>query len=505
MDSKISTQAKAELVGVLKQRYCESSKITKTQILDEFIAVSGYHRKHAIRLLSGKTDNGIKRNNSCQVSHSRRIYDEAVKEALIVTWEAADRICGKRLRAVLPNLVDAMERHGHINLDPEVRKQLLKVSASTIDRLLSPIRNPSQSRRRRRRSKKVSKQVPVRTFADWDGPNPGYLEIDFVIHCGGFMAGSFIHTLVTTDVSSGWTEFIPLLVREQSLVVEGLDAIFQQIPFPVLGIDSDNDGAFINDTMLTFCQKHHVDFTRSRAYHKNDQAWIEQKNGAVIRRMAGHERFSGIVAGQALAHLYQAARLYVNYFQPSFKLRKKIRNGAKVKRTYYPPTTPCDRLLKHPAVDEQIKEKLRLQRKQLDPVELLYRIREGQSALAALASTDTSPQGPGRESLDQFLAQLPRLWQSGEVRPTHRSQYAKPRHWRTRKDPFEKVWYDVLCWLQQEPDTTAKVLFERLQDEYPWSFPDGQLRTLQRRVREWRTIMARKLVYACIDGNVKCQ
>ena len=319
------------------------------------------------------------------------------------------------------------------------------------------------------------------------------------------MAGSFIHTLVTTDVSSGWTEFLPLLAREQSLVVEGLDAIFQQIPFPVLGIDSDNDSAFINDTLLAFCQKHHIEFTRSRAYHKNDQAWVEQKNGAVIRRMVGHERFSGIVAGQALAHLYQAARLYVNYFQPSFKLRKKIRDGAKVKRTYYPPATPCDRLLKHPAVDEQIKEKLRLQRKQLDPVELLHRIREGQSALAALASTDTSPQGPGRESLDQFLAQLPRLWQSGEVRPTHRSQYAKPRHWRTRKDPFEEVWYDVLCWLQQEPDTTAKALFERLHDEYPERFTDGQLRTLQRRVREWRTIMARKLVYACIDGNVKCQ
>ena len=111
------------------------------------------------------------------------------------------------------------------------------------------------------------------------------------------MTGSFIHTLVTTDVSSGWTEFIPLLVKEQSLVVEGLDAIFQQIPFPVLGIDSDNDSAFINNTLLKFCQMHHVEFTRSRAYHKNDQAWIEQKNGAVIRRMVGHERFSGIVAG----------------------------------------------------------------------------------------------------------------------------------------------------------------------------------------------------------------
>lgn len=505
MDNKISTKAKAELIGVLGQRYRESSKMAKTQILDEFIAVSGYHRKHAIRLLSGKIDNGIKRNNSCQVGHSQRIYDEAIKEALIVIWEAADRICGKRLKAILPDLVDAMERHGHLNLDPEVRKKLLKVSAATIDRLLAPIRNPSQLRRKRRRTKKASAQIPVRTFADWDGLNPGYLEIDFVVHCGGLMAGTFIHTLVTTDVSSGWTEFIPLLARGQSLVVEGLAAIFQQIPIPVLGIDSDNDSAFINDTLVTFCQKHHIDFTRSRAYHKNDQAWIEQKNGAVIRRMVGHERFSGVVAGQALAHLYQAARLYVNYFQPSFKLRNKIRNGAKVKRTYYPPATPCDRLLKHPAVDEQIKEKLRLQRKQLDPVELLHCIREGQSALAALSSTDSSPQGPERESLDQFLAQLPRLWQSGEVRPTHRSQYAKPRHWRTRKDPFEDVWYDVLCWLQQEPDTTAKVLFERLQGEYPERFPDGQLRTLQRRVRQWRIIMARKLVYACIDGNMNHQ
>jgi hypothetical protein len=351
--------------------------MAKTQILDEFIAVSGYHRKHAVRLLSGKTDNNGNRSNPCEVPHSRRIYDEAVKEALIVTWEAADRICGKRLKAGLPDLVDAMERHGHLNLDPEVRKQLLKASSATIDRLLSPIRNPSQSRRKRHRSTKVSKQVPVRTFGDWDGTDPGYLEIDFVVHCGGFMNGYFIHILVTTDVNSGFLEFIPLLAREQALVVEGLGAIFQQIPFPVLGVDSDNDSAFINDTLLAFCQKHHIEFTRSRAYHKNDQAWIEQKNGAVIRRMVGHERFSVVVAGQALAHLYQAAHLYVNYFQPSFKLLKKSRNGAKVKRAYDSPATPCDRLLRHPAVDDQTKENLRLQRKQLDPVALLHRIREG--------------------------------------------------------------------------------------------------------------------------------
>jgi len=363
MDNKISTHTKEELVRVLVAQYQKSSKKDKTQILDQFIAVSGYHRKHAIRLLSGKTGSNSNQSNSCKISRSRRIYDEAVKEALIILWEAADRICSKRLKAVLSSLLDAMERHGHLNIDSEVKKQLLKVSASTIDRLLSPIRNPSQSKRKRRRSKKVGKQIPVRTFADWDSPNPGYLEIDFVVHAGGLMIGSFIHTLVGTDISSGWTEFIPLLAREQSLVVEGLDVVFQQAPFPILGIDSDNDSAFINDTLVVFCRKHHIEFTRSRAYHKNDQAWVEQKNGAVIRRMVGYDRFSGVVACQALSHLYRAARLYVNYFQPSFKLLNKTRDGFKVKRTYEPPATPCDRLLKHQAVDNQIKEKLQLQRK----------------------------------------------------------------------------------------------------------------------------------------------
>ena len=154
------------------------------------------------------------------------------------------------------------------------------------------------------------------------------------------MSGTYIHTLAATDVSSGWTECVPLLAREQSLAVEGLDALIGRIPFPVLGIDTDNDRAFINETMLAFCEERHLEFTRSRAYHKNDQAWIEQKNGAVVRRMVGHERFSGVIAGQALAHLYQSVRLYVNFFQPSFKLRDKVRRGAKVKRFYHRPATP---------------------------------------------------------------------------------------------------------------------------------------------------------------------
>jgi hypothetical protein len=502
MGKRISSQTRKELLEAMRRRYRDSPKMDKTRILDEFIALTGYHRKHGVRLLSQPCDGQDAALQDGPV-RCRRVYDEAVKEALTVMWEASDRICGKRLKAILPELLAAMERHGHVNLDPEVRIRVLRVSAATIDRLLKPIRSRAKSRRKRSRPKKASKEVAVRTFADWDHPDPGYLEIDFVVHCGSSTAGSFVHTLVGTDICSGWTEFVPLLAREQSLVVEGLEVLFSQIPFPVLGVDSDNDSSFINETFLAFCREQHLEFTRSRAYHKNDQAWVEQKNGAVIRRLVGYERFSGVVAAQALAHLYQSARLHVNHFQPSFKLLSKERQGSKIRRIYEQPATPCERLLRHQSIDDKIKAKLRSEREQLDPVRLLHRIREGQAALAALVSPDGFREGPGRESLAQFLAQLPRLWQAGEVRPTHRAQSPKRRYWRTRKDPFETVWYQVLRWLQESPESTAKELFERLQCEYPGLFADGQLRTLQRRVREWRQVMARQLVYSCMNEGAQ--
>lgn len=283
-------------------------------------------------------------------------------------------------------------------------------------------------------------------------------------------------------------------MREQSLVVEGLDVLRGRLPIPIFGINSDNDSAFINDSMLTYCSEKVIKFTRSRPYRKNDQAWIEQKNGAVIRRFTGHGRYSGPVAGQTLSHLYGNLRLYVNFFQPSFKLLKKERDGAKVKKFYSQPTTPCDRLLLHPGVDARVKESLRAEREMLDPMTLLHRMRQVQSALASLASSGEVTDQQEQE-LDQFLAQLPRLWEQGEARPTHRKAPVQARHWRTRKDPFEGVWSEILTWLEKEPDATAKSLFERLQRERPGMFQDSQLRTLQRRVRQWRHIMAKTLVY----------
>ena len=183
-----------------------------------------------------------------------------------------------------------------------------------------------------------------------------------------------------TDVCTSWTEAVPLLTREQSLVVAGLEAIAAQLPFPVRGINSDNDSVFINDTLTEYCSVGGIEFTRSRAYRKNDQAWVEQKNGAVIRRFLGHERYSGQVAGQTIAHLHRAVRLYVNYFQPSFKLVEKTRNGSTVIKRYSSPATPCDLVLGHDAVSIVAKTTLSECRATLDPVVLLHTIREAQAA-----------------------------------------------------------------------------------------------------------------------------
>jgi hypothetical protein len=324
--------------------------------------------------------------------------------------------------------------------------------------------------------------------------------VDFVAHCGDSMQGTFLWSLAATDVCSGWTEVVPLVAREQSLVIQGLEVIRHQIPVPICGIDTDNDSAFINETLQGYCQEQHLEFTRSRAYQKNDQAWIEEKNGSVIRRFVGYRRLSGLVAGQCLARLYGIVRLYVNYFQPSFKLRSKIREGAKIRKQYYKPATPCDRLLAHPSVSSNIKQALQAEFVTLNPLEMLHQIREGQVALAALSSGDLA-HGAERESLEEFLAKLPGLWRAGEVRPTHRSESPSPRAWRTRRDPFENVWPEILLWLQADPDSTAKCLMERLHREYPGQFPDGQLRTLQRRVGEWRKVMAQTLAGVCLDGT----
>lgn len=490
--SRISAEARKELVTAVAERYQAGVASEKGRILDEFVALTGYHRRHAIRILSGNPPKLPGRRGR------RCLYDQAVTEALVVLWEASDRVCGKRLKALLPILVPALERDGHLCLDPRVREQLMGVSAATIDRRLAEARSVTAGQRRRRAARtRLRSSVPVRTFNDWQDPEPGFVEADLVAHCGGSMAGSFVWSLVLTDVASGWTDCAALLVREGRLVVEALDQIRKALPFPLRGIDTDNGTEFLNDTLISYCSEQGIELTRSRPYRKNDQAWVEQKNGAVVHRLVAYGRLVGVAAAETLARLYSASRLFVNVYQPSFKLAEKRREGARVRKRYHAPETPCARLLASDAIPAAMKDRLGALLGTLDPLGLLDEIRTVQHHLAALAAGATVHPMPQRDAaLDRFLRSLAVAWRAGEVRPTHRPAPKAPRWWRTRHDPFETVWPRVVQWLEAEPNRTAKELFDRLRREHPGMFVPGELRTLQRRVKDWRRLEAQRLILA---------
>ena len=321
---RVSMATRDELLAAVAVRYRESPRAEKTRILDEFAGVTGHHRKHAVRLLRSEPSDRRSAPRS-----ERRLYDEAVREALIVLWEASDRICGKRLKALVPILLPAMEQHGHLVLDPAIRAALLTISAATIDRVLRPQREWTGAASRRRGSPStIRRSIPVRTFSDWGDPPPGFIEAGLVTHSGPTSAGSFVQTLVLTDFATGWTECAPLLVRERTLLVGVLAHLRTLMPFPLLGLDVDNDTVFMNETMRDYCRDGGIVLTRCRPYRKNDQAHIEQKNGAVVRRIVGYRRFEGMAAGRELARLYATVRLFVNAFQRSFKLAEKESEGA---------------------------------------------------------------------------------------------------------------------------------------------------------------------------------
>ena len=483
-----------ELTEAVAQRYREASKSDKSKILDEYAELTKYHRKHAIRVL------GSAPREPHQRPGRNRLYDEAVRQTLIVLWEASDRLCGKRRKALVPLLIDAMERRGHIHLDAVLKDKLLSMSAATIDRALRATREQIDGQRKRRTGigAAIRRSIPVRTFADWGDPLPGFFEVDMVEHCGGPKTdGNYVHTLVLTDIASGWTECVVMSVRNQLLIVEGMIIVAADLPFPMLGVDTDNDSAFMTQTVVDYCQSLGLKQTRSRAYKKNDQAWVEQKNESIVRRLDGYGRLSGRSETEALAQLYAVSRRFINFFQPSFKLESKIRDGARVHKTYHAPMTPCDRLLSLPVVADESKPRLREQFAMLDPVRLLQEIRAAQHTLAELTATGRPDriQLPPITDVATFLSSLSRAWEDGEVRPTHRKQPGATHWWRSRVDPFEHTWPAVRQWLEIESSITARDIMERLAVMVPDAYASGaQLRTLQRRIKQWRAEKAKDLI-----------
>ena len=376
--------ARREVVSAVAERYRPTKRAEKGRILDELCATTGWHRKHAVRAL--RQYETVTSYEVGSPREHRGRYDATTKDALTALWEASDRVCGKRLKVMIPTLLPALEQHGRLTLDEADRARVLAISAATIDRLLGDVRVAASGGRRRRAGfySAIRREVPIRTFNDWKSPPPGFCEVDMVAHGGTSVAGSFIQTLTMVDVATGWTECLPLVTRDGSLVVEAMKHARSLFPWLLRGVDFDNDSAFMNDVVVPWCREQKLEVTRSRAYKKNDQAFVEQKNGAVVRRLMGYGRFDGVETARLMARLYAAARLYVNFFQPSFKLKEKRREGAKVIKRYHVPSTPCKRALVHPKLAAAVKKRLREQYRTLDPVALLAEIRAAQEELGNL-------------------------------------------------------------------------------------------------------------------------
>jgi hypothetical protein len=275
MIRSMNLQTRREILNSIRIQYQESYWQQKSRILDGFIAASGYDRKYAIKLLNS---NAVI-NKPAQTRQSRVKYDEQVRQALIARWYAANQICAKRLVPFIPELVSAMERHGHLHLPAVVREKLLVISRSTVDRILSLEKDRTgKSISTTKPGNLIKHQIQVRTFADWDDVVPGFLEADLVAHCGGNTRGAFLNTLTLTDITTGWAECLALLRKSAGDVIIGLKIAQERLPFPLLGIDTDNGSEFINHELMGFCDDNKITFTRSRAYRKNDQAHVEEKN-----------------------------------------------------------------------------------------------------------------------------------------------------------------------------------------------------------------------------------
>jgi hypothetical protein len=380
----------AERKAVTKQmarRYAKASKKDKGVMLDELCALTGWTRRHARRALA----EAIHPSPRPARPPRPRIYGPEVLDPLRKIWATLNGPAGKRLAPFMPEIVEALERCGEIRLEPEVRGKLLRVSASTIDRLLAAERRRLQVRGRSgtKPGSLLKRQVPIRTFAEWDDARPGFCEVDLVAHDGGNPLGEFCQTLDLTCVATGWTEVRAVPNKAQRWCFEALLDIERQLPFPLLGIDSDNGSEFINHQLIRYCTERSITFTRSRPYRKNDNCFVEQKNWPVVRQQVGYARYDTAAELEVLRELYGHLRSYVNFFQPQMRLVHKTRRGAKVTKRYDLARTPYQRLLASPEVAPEGKAELTRTYLRLNPAELKRRLTASQDKLLELNRTKT--------------------------------------------------------------------------------------------------------------------
>ena len=331
-----------EYAAVQRARYLAAPREEKSRLLNEVVAVTGLHRKAAIRLLRRAPRPPRARTRAGRP----RLYGPAVAAAAALLWEATGHIGPQRLQPFVPEVLDRLLREGELTLAPAVDKLVRRLSPATLGRLLAPARatRPPRGLSTTRAGTWLRHEIPIRTFTEWSDTGPGFLEIDLVAHCGSSTQGFYLCTLCAVDIATAWVELEAVWGKGHERVGGAVHRVRQRLPMPLLGLDSDNGSEFINHSLYDYCRQGGITFTRSRPWKKNDSAHVEQKNGAVVRQLIGYDRFASKPAYAQLARVYELARLHVNFFQPVQKLVAKHRDGARVRRVFDRAQTPYQRL-----------------------------------------------------------------------------------------------------------------------------------------------------------------
>lgn len=398
---RLTVKEREKATAIVAPRYEKSRKKDKRLILDEFTKLTGYGRRYASYVLrSHGRKVWVNATTRIQGDVRKRatrkkppVYDNEVLEALRKVWAIMDYICGKRLAPVLKEVIIRLERCREIRISDKVREKLFRISPATIDRLLAKERKKQQikSRSNTKPGTLLRNQIPIRTFSDWNENKPGFAEIDLVGHDGGDSHGEFAQTLDVTDICTTWTETEAVRNKAQVWVFNALKDIRQRMPFPLLGIDSDSGGEFINDQLFRYCQQEKITFTRARSYRKNDSCFVEQKNYSIVRRAVGYLRYDTEEDLLTLNELYRSLRLYTNFFQPTMKLIEKTRIGSKITKKYDKAQTPYRRVLACPDVSAGDKQALKNLYVKLNPAQLKRQITKLQQKLIQLNTMKKSP------------------------------------------------------------------------------------------------------------------
>lgn len=370
-------------------RYRNATKSQKARILDSVCAVTGCQRDYARRALRSALAPKMVKPRAAR----EPTYGPEVVVALEKCWAVLNAPAGKRLAPMLGELVPLLRGHGELDIGDDTAAALMSMSAATIDRRLASakLRLRIKGRSHTKPGSLLKSRIPMRTWADHDENTPGFVEIDLVGHEGGNPRGEFCFTLTVTDIATGWTENRTVVNKAQKWVFAALTDVVENLPFPILGIDSDNGSEFINAHLLRYCLDNDLKFTRSRSGNKNDGAHVEQKNWTTVRQLVGYLRYDTAAELVLLNKIWDQQALIGNHFYPQQKLISKVRCGAKVVKKYDTATTPYARVIAHPAVAGMPKQRLTKLHGSFNPAAVQRRIQALCDELLTLATAKNQP------------------------------------------------------------------------------------------------------------------